>query len=306
MRQYRGVVKPLDRLAGGVRRFAAGNLSERIEAEQDREFATLANDFNFMAGELESVCRGLEEKVEMKSRELARSQRLASVGFLAAGVAHEINNPLSIITGYGERSLRLLDRPIDETSLDKTRKTMRIICEEAFRCKEITERLLSLARPGTENRKRVAVGPIVEQVVRDVGGLGEFAGRRFDFEMDRSEDLNIVANEGEIRQVAMNLLLNALEAGGEKIDVRVLRVEDQVEVSVVDDGKGMTAATLERIFEPFYTEKRGEKPGIGLGLSITHAIVERHGGKIRADSEGLERGSRVVVRFPAALEGVLA
>jgi two-component system, NtrC family, sensor kinase len=303
MRQYRGVVAPLDRLGRGVRRFAAGRLSERIAPDGDHEFAALARDFNDMAGELESLCRDLQQKVETKSRELSRSERLASVGYLAAGVAHEINNPLSIITGYGERSLRLLDRTPDEETLRKTRSTIGIICEEAFRCKQITDRLLSLARPGTDHARPVSLVTLVEDVVENIGGLPEFADRRIILQSQSDHDLSVLAKDGEIKQVVINLLLNALEAvdpSNGHVEVTIRRLRDEVELSVRDDGRGIPPQTLERVFEPFFTDKRGDRPGMGLGLSISHAIVVRHGGSIVAESEGPGRGSRFVVRLPAA------
>ena len=108
--QYRSVTRPLRRLSEGVRKIAAGQFSGRVRgAEGGRdEFASLARDFNRMAEELDGLYRELERKVEAKSRELVRSERLAGVGYLAAGVAHEINNPLGIIAGYAEYSLSLL------------------------------------------------------------------------------------------------------------------------------------------------------------------------------------------------------
>jgi two-component system, NtrC family, sensor kinase len=306
VRQYRSVVSPLDRLGNGVRRFAAGRFSERIEIEADQEFAALANDFNYMADELESLYKDLERKVKTKSKELVRSERLASVGYLAAGVAHEINNPLSIITGYGERSLELLDRGMSEATLRRTQKTIKIICEEAFRCKDITDRLLSLARPGTDERRPVSLPEIAQDVIRNIGGLPEYASRRITLESDSEDDFTIVANNGEMKQVLINLLVNALEAvqpGVGHVEVAVARMKDEVELAVTDNGRGMTSATLDRVFEPFFTDKRSERPGVGLGLSITHAIVADHGGWITADSDGTGCGSRFTLRLPAARKG---
>ena len=110
VRQYRAVIGPLRRLGAGVHRVAGGNFDAKLEAFGDKEFAELGQDFDAMAGQIGLLYRDLEAQVALKSKELTRSQRLASVGYLAAGVAHEINNPLAIIGGYGERSLQLLDR----------------------------------------------------------------------------------------------------------------------------------------------------------------------------------------------------
>ncbi len=306
VRQYRGVVGPLDRLGQGVRRFAAGHLSMRLGSERDREFVSLANDFNRMADELEALYLDLEKKVQIKSQELARSQRLASVGYLAAGVAHEINNPLSIITGYGEHSLKLLDRTLDDAGREKTRETIRIICDEAFRCKGITNRLLSLARPGSEQRRPVCLRQVAADVIGTLGGLPENAGRQLTLQADADQDFHVVARDGEMKQVILNLLLNALDAVPALqgcVDIRLMRSDDAIELTVSDNGSGMTPQILERIFEPFFTDKRSRRHGAGLGLPITHAIVANHGGAIRAQSDGVGRGSRFVVTLPAAHKG---
>jgi signal transduction histidine kinase len=305
-RQYRAVVRPLDRLGQGVRAFAAGRFSSRIDTRGDREFAALARDFNSMASELESLYLDLERKVAAKSKELAKSQRLASVGFLAAGVAHEINNPLSIIAGYGERSLQLLGERLDRASLPRTREAIQIMCDEAFRCKQITGRLLSLARPTVEERQPVALNRLVEQVISHVGGLAEEANQRITLDAPSGEDFAVSASEGEMKQVIVNLVVNGLEALTERsgtVSISLRRAGDEIELSVSDNGRGMSADILERVFEPFFTDKRGQRHGTGLGLSITHAIVADHGGSISAQSDGPGSGSRFVVRLPAAHRG---
>ena len=113
--QYRSVINPLRKLGDSVRQIAAGSFANRVQISGSAEFVALANDFNRMAHELDGLYRELEQKVAAKSKELVRSERLASVGYLAAGVAHEINNPLSIIAGYGERAMELLDRQPNES-----------------------------------------------------------------------------------------------------------------------------------------------------------------------------------------------
>jgi signal transduction histidine kinase len=318
IRQYRGVVAPLDRLGRGVRAFAAGRFASRIDTAGDREFALLAGDFNSMAHDLESLYLDLETKVRLKSRELVRSERLASVGFLAAGVAHEINNPLSIIAGYGERSLQMLGKGLDLSSLPRTQKAIQIMCDEAFRCKEITGRLLSLARPAPEDRRLVPLLTLARDVISNLRGLPKYANRPIRLESPGEapgdspgdsagdEDFTVLANEGEMKQVILNLLINALEAVPEttgSVSISLRRVMDEIELSISDNGRGMSPETLDRAFEPFFTEKRGQRHGTGLGLSITHAIVRDHAGAITAESAGLGAGSRFIVRLPAISKG---
>lgn len=300
--QYRGVMTPLRRLREGVQRVAAAKFSERLEPRGDEEFVSLAKDFNQMASELDDFYRRLEEKVEAKSKELARSERLASVGYLAAGVAHEINNPLGIISGHAELAMRRLSRATDAASVEKTRQALQIIWDEAFRCKEITEKLLSLAKPGKATRETLSLARVARDTAMLVSALSHYRDRRLVVRL-AGDPMLVEANATEMRQVLLNLVINALDATEPVIGEVVIeggRDNGHVELSVSDNGRGMSHETLERVFEPFYTEKRGASaPGTGLGLSITHAIVESHGGQVRAHSQGPGQGSRFVVSLPA-------
>jgi signal transduction histidine kinase len=178
-----------------------------------------------------------------------------------------------------------------------------IVRDEAFRCKEITSRLLSLARGGGDGRQPLCLDEVARQVTVLTKGLKNYRDRRVVLDFKQTEPLEIVGNPTEMKQVLLNLTVNALEAvPGGRGEVRIggHRTDDWVEVSVEDNGKGMTPETLQHVFEPFFTAKRGAgEPGTGLGLSITHAIVENHGGRIRAESAGPGCGSRFTVRFPA-------
>lgn len=312
--QYGGVTRPLQRIGTGVRRVAAGAFAERIEPRprDAEEFRALAADFNRMAGELESFTGELEQRVAAKSKELIRSERLASVGYLAAGVAHEINNPLGIITGHAELAMENLNRETGQSATTRTTtsaalaQTLRVICDEAYRVKDITGKLLSLARQGEEARTSVNLADVARRVAAAVTGLRQFESRKLTVRAEDGAGLSIAAVEAEMRQVVMNLVINALEAVDEQsgeVTITVDRAGDAVELAVADNGRGMSAQAVERAFEPFYSEKRGRQhTGTGLGLSITHAIVESHGGRITATSGGPGTGSRFVVRLPAREE----
>jgi len=303
--QYRGVIGPLARLNMGVRKVARGRFSQRVDVRGNDEIASLGADFNRMAEELDGFYRELERKVAQTSRDLVRSERLASVGYLAAGVAHEINNPLGIISGYAEMSLEQLKQsPPSVDGAGELGRSLQVICDEAFRCKAIITKLLTLARTGEETRSAVDLAEVARQVVGMVGALRDFRQRSIELRVPERNNLMVTANEVEMKQVVLNLLVNALEAlpakGGE---VRVeLEADDSVvRLAVVDNGKGLTPETAQRVFEPFYTDKKGSlEPGTGLGLSITHAIVESHGGRIHAQSDGPGKGSRFVVELPVA------
>jgi two-component system, NtrC family, sensor kinase len=302
---HRRIVLPLRRLGVAMRHVSAGHFQQGVEVEAAPEFRQLASEFNMMAARLDDLYRSLEEKVAEKSRELVRSERLASVGFLAAGVAHEINNPLNIISGYAELSLKDLKKTADvSTGATDAVKSLQIIRDEAFRCKEITGKLLSLARGSGEARVLVSLPKIASDVVGMVGGLSRYRNRRLSLEFDQTQSLTVLGNVTEMKQVLLNLTVNALEAtrpSDGEVKIQGIRNNDSIELSVRDNGRGMTRETLERVFEPFYTERRGTgDPGTGLGLTITHAIIENHGGQIRAESDGPGRGSRFVIRLPAA------
>ena len=322
--QYRALVKPLLWLRDDMLASRSAGYLERVRARGDKEFADVAALFNGLARDLADLYRGMEEKVIARSRELVRSERLASVGFLAAGVAHEINNPLSVISGYAEMTARGLerlllgdaavDRPDDAAeaeaeSLTNAFDAQQLIRDEAFRCKEITGRLLNLARGGTGLREPLRLDELAKQVATLTRGLRDYRDRRVILEFGDSGPLDVLANAVELKQVVMNLTVNALEAtpaatGEVRIGGR--RDGERAEIWVRDNGRGMSAQTLQQVFEPFFTAKRGAgEPGTGLGLSITHAIVENHGGRIRAESDGPGRGSRFVVTFPVATPTVV-
>lgn len=324
--QHRSIMTPLRVLTDGVRSVASGRFSQRLKPAGDREFACLTGEFNRMAGELDELYRGLEEKVAAKSRELVRSERLASVGFLAAGVAHEVNNPLHIISGYAELSLRRLKQYAAAAkeaglcheaasdgsmcaALNDAQQTLQIIRDESFRCKQITEKLLSLSDPGTDREKSVvSLVHIAREVGEVVRAHDACRDRKLELRFDASEPLLTRASAPEIKQVLLNLLINGLEAVGAGdgcVTVEGSRSHEWVELRVSDDGCGMSQEVLRNVFEPFYSDKRGKdgrtsRRGLGLGLSISHAIVERHGGQLVAESPGpAGKGSRFIVRLPA-------
>lgn len=323
---YRAIIRPLQRLQSGVRRLATGHFDERLPAERDPEFATLADDFNRMSAELSELYRDLHDRVTQKSRELARSERLASVGFLAAGVAHEINNPLGIISGYAELSGRWLDSgtaPPSPRSIAEVRDAMKVIAEEASRCKEITAKLLSMSRMGDGARTTISLSAVAAEVVRMLRGLHR--SRKGEIALDAAPDSDtlVVGNDSELKQVVLNLLVNALDAvnapgagppgrrtvgGLGRVRIEVRRRGSTVHLEVIDDGCGMTPDVLEHVFEPFFSAREAPpatvdsvpRRGVGLGLSISHAIAEGHGGSLRAESRGPGRGSRFTLSLPAA------
>lgn len=309
--QYRLVMAPLHRLRQGVRRLADAQFTQQLDPAvmgKSPEFLDLAAEFNRMAVELDHFYHRLEQEVRTKSRELVRSERLASVGFLAAGVAHEINNPLNIISGYAELTMKRLEstgETFDEEAAGQTRNNLRIIREEAFRCKDITEKLLSLSRNGSDSWEELDLATVARDVAAMTRGLKNYRDRRLTVKLDPDEPLQVRANLTEMKQVLLNLTINALEAvvpGEGEVCIEGRRNNEWIEVSVKDNGRGMCPDVLSRVFEPFFTARRTNADrGTGLGLSITHAIVEGHHGRIEAESDGPGLGSRFTVCIPAAV-----
>jgi signal transduction histidine kinase len=305
--QYRSIVRPLRALRDGVQRIAAGRFDQRLPVRGGHEFVQLADDFNRMAAELDGLYRNLEQQVAAKSRELAQSERLASVGFLAAGVAHEINNPLGIMSGFAELSLKRLKTKSDAGAIQDTQRTLQIIRDEAFRCREITSKLLNLAKGNSSReRTRVSLAAVVHDVVDMIRAHPRYHGQTIVNGIG-DDELVVSADPSEMTQVLLNLITNAMDAvehiAGGEVRISGDSSGDGVELFVEDNGCGMSPDVRDRAFEPFFSARRGDgqaRGGVGLGLSLTHAIVESHGGTIRAYSDGPGCGSRFVIHFPRA------
>lgn len=244
-------------------------------------------------------------------QQLVRAERLASLGYLAAGAAHEINNPLAIIGGYAEAALRQMRAPGDGQGTMTAERALNVIVEQAFRCTAITSQLLTLAAPRGKPRAAVAVGPLLKRVSEVISGLPQFGQRHIDVAADERE-LSVVANEQELTQVVTNLLTNAVDATSAqtgRIRIEAVKHGRRVIIRISDNGRGMPPEVVRRVFEPFYADRprrshgSGGSTGTGLGLAVSQAIVEQHGGRIAAESEGEGRGSTFIVELPATAAG---
>ena len=299
---YRWVAQPIRDLEVGVSRVARGDFQHRIDIRSGDEIEDLARSYNEMTDKLRAMYENLAQQVNERSRQLVRSERLAGVGFLAAGVAHEINNPLAAILFSSEALESRLSEMLLHVSLkaqdrETIAKYLKMIQEEAFRCKEITQKLLAFSRGGDRKREPTNLVDVMQGVLDMVQHLQNCKGKRIDF---RSVGpLQAWVNAQEIKQVFLNLAVNALESmeeGGALTITHDMR-DGQIELIFKDTGCGMTPDVLENIFEPFYTRSRTGK-GTGLGLSISHRIITQHGGDIEAASDGPGKGSTFRVRLP--------
>jgi two-component system NtrC family sensor kinase len=214
---------------------------------------------------------------------LVQAAKLAAVGEMAAGIAHELNNPLTSVTGFAELALDAVPK---ESS---TRKDLEIVMREAIRARDVVRRLLDFARQSESTRARASLNDVIEDVVALSRHLIHTSGVELKLELEK--DLPwVLADSNQMKQVLLNLVHNALQAmpnGGEMVistrsTARAGR--DWIMVSVRDTGVGIPRQDLSRIFEPFYTTK-GDQGGTGLGLSVTYGIVTDHGGQIEVESE---------------------
>jgi signal transduction histidine kinase len=301
---YRWTFYPLRDLGLGVGRVARGDFDHTIEVHSGDEMEELAAAFNDMTGRLRDMYRDLARQVNERSRQLVRSERLAGVGFLAAGVAHEINNPLASIAFCGEAlEARLTDLlgslPRDrQTDREVIARYLKMIQEEAFRCKDITGRLLEFSRGGERRREPTNLAEVIHSVLDIAQHLQNAKNKEIRFN-DPGQPLIAEVNAQEVKSVVLNLVVNALESmdDGGSLTISLGLHDGLSEMVFKDTGCGMSAEILENIFEPFYTRSRTGK-GTGLGLSISHRIVNQHGGEIEATSAGPGQGSTFTVRIP--------
>lgn len=297
----RWISGPLREIARGCTRIANGDISYRlaqISKVQD-EFADVVAGVNCMADRFQQSEEDLQQKVRERSDQLLRSQRLANVGFLAAGVAHEINNPLSAISVAAETvELRLCQRgDADSQEAKEILRRVAMIRRESLRCGEITARLLDFSRADRTVRSTVDLAQLIREVLDMVRHLGQFSDRTIEFECDRV--IMAEVSEAQIRQVILNLVANGLQAtdAGGRVCVRLTEQVDNVLVAVEDNGCGMDHETQQQVFDPFFSNQQSGR-GTGLGLSIIHRIVEDHGGTVTPFSAGAGQGSTFHVRLP--------
>ena len=296
---YRWIFVPLKILVAGSRRVAGGDFDYRIYLATNDEMSELAEATNGMTARFQAIRDDLDRQVRERTKQVLRAEQMASVGFLAAGVAHEINNPLASIAMCAESLESRLRDALDPKNQQHAvvAEYLRMIQAEAFRCKEITEKLLDFSRIGPVRRQNTDLGELIQGVIDMVGHIGKYQRKHIEFVRRDTVIASISAQE--IKQVVLNLLTNALDSLDDDGTVRIELAgrEDHAEMTVVDNGCGMAPEVLKHIFEPFFTRRRGGQ-GTGLGLSISYRIVSDHGGTIEGFSAGAGRGATFRVRLP--------
>ena len=316
------IVRPIETLVEVTGQISKGDLNKTVDIARSDEIGLLAESFNRMIeslkksqDEIEEYNRNLEEKIIERTRELEeaqtqliQSEKMVAIGQLAAGVAHELNNPLGGILGYAQFTLEKIQnksaQEITDRDIESYKRYLKDIEAQSRRCKAIVQNLLKFSRTSqTMEFSDVDINSIVEDTLTFV----EHQLMMNQITLKRNLDARlpkIKGNPGQLQQVFTNMIINAMHAsrpGSEIIlNTRLApalgEFQGAVEISVVDMGEGISEENLKKIFEPFFTTKEVGK-GTGLGLSVSYGIIKEHGGEIRVKSKPGE-GTTFTVIIP--------
>jgi two-component system NtrC family sensor kinase len=310
----RSVIRPVSRLVTATRRLGRGDLSYEVPVRSQSEFRELEQSLNDMAHSLAGaraerlrLLNSLEQQVEVRTAELkraqeqlVRSEKLSSLGRLAASIAHEINNPLAGILTYSKLLIRTFDGPPEEDPARTSAvKQLKLIQRETERCSAIVRNLLDFARERPLDVKDVSINQVLDDALTLIGNQARLAN--IDLVKSLGDVPPVHGDFGQLRQACVNLLINACDAmagKGGRLELRTAAIAGggTIELSVADTGCGIPKEHLSKVLDPFFTTK---DKGTGLGLSVVYGIVERHGGSIDITSE-VGVGTTVVIRLPAA------
>jgi two-component system NtrC family sensor kinase len=311
---WKVVETPLKQLNAATGHLADGKLGFQIPTSSKDELGDLARSFNTMSRQLHAAneevvswTRTLEERVEQKTQELQtahnqmlHAETMVSIGKMAAVVAHEINNPLSGILTYAKLLRKWLGQ--GETAgkrRQESEECLDLIARESRRCGDLVKNLLAFSRSAPMNPAPSDLNTVVDQLLKLVAHKLEITG--IQLQLDLAPDLPpVYCDAAQIEQVLLALVTNAVDAmprgGNLWLRTRFLNDSGQTEIQVRDDGAGIPPEILPRIFEPFMTTKETGK-GVGLGLAVSHSIIEAHRGTITVQSE-VGRGTTFTVTLP--------
>lgn len=290
------ITQPILQLAQGAKAIAAGNLDHRISIISENEVGLLAREFNHMAEKLKESYSNLEKKVEERTAQLLRAERLAAVGELAAEVAHEINNPLGGLQNFAS----MIEH--EPENISQTKKYATLMLEGLKRVEMIVKRLLTFSRPYTLHISENNINTVIRSSLEFIEHKTE--PWHVTIHTELSESLPLLSIDADhISMVFINIMVNALESmpNGGTLTIKTdtcKRHERCVTVSISDTGCGIRNEIMDKIFEPFFStkNKEGEK-GLGMGLVISKRIIEDHHGEINIESK-VGQGTTFIVCLP--------
>lgn len=285
----RGIVRPVYALVAATERIGQGDLATTVAVAQRDELGLLGQRFNDMAAQLKESAARIGE---LHREEMHRAEQLATVGELAAGIAHELKTPLLGLAG----GLQLYGRRLDPSDTEGHR-LIEEMSQRVRRMEAAVQELLNYARPSPARLSRLDLNAIVERALRLVEPRAQRSGVEIRRELSPGLPPVLVDPE-QVGQVIVNLALNGIEAlgSGGALEIGTRREMDSVQLLVGDTGPGVPPELRERVFRPFFTTKHA---GTGLGLAIVHQIVDQHGGTIRL-AEGRTGGAQFIVSLPVA------
>jgi two-component system NtrC family sensor kinase len=314
------VHKPIAKLIAGTRALSEMKLDKPVDIKIDGEIGELAHSFNIMreqlmktVSELNELTQSLESKVNQRTEQLKvmnqklfQSDRLASLGQLAASVAHEINNPIAGVLNLSMLIERIMKEDgIPKERIEEVRKYLTQISSETTRVGRIVSDLLAFSRRSSPQRMQANLNSIINRTISIIDHKLKLAGVELELQLDESIP-EIKCDSSQVQQVIVNLIMNASEAthnrGNGKVIVKTSYHPAAVSVllEVTDNGDGIPKENLTKIFDPFFTTK-GEGKGVGLGLAVVYGIVESHGGDIEVESR-VGEGTTFFVELPLSGE----
>ena len=291
----RNLMRSVRALLDGARALGRGDLDYRVRVGDARnELARLAAEFNRMADNLSQQRRQAETEAENRlylEKQLRHSERLATVGRLAAGIGHELGAPLNVIDA---RADQLLSHP--DAAPEKRERNLQIIRTQVARITHIVRQLLNLARPYNLHFAPVAVDDLIKSALEPFENDAE--NQKIEISLTAEQDLIVSADRDFLIQVMTNIFQNAVQAmdGAGELRVECKHAESFAVIEVSDTGRSIAPENLDRIFDPFYTTKDIGQ-GIGLGLAVSRRIVEEHGGMIDA-ANNAQKGASFTIYLP--------
>jgi PAS domain S-box-containing protein len=293
---------PVERALAGER--VEISISSLPSDGKDRYFDVTATPIEDMKGEQHRALLFLRDVTEKRLQELQlmQAEKLSSIGVLAAGVAHEINNPLSSVAGYAEALLRRFKEEhslAEDPRLDAFPQYLQVIIRESYRCKGIIDCLLSFSRKSDGSVSNININDVLKEVLELVRYKSHYD--KIEIQADLQDDLpDVIGDPTGLRQVCMNLLINAHQAisGAGIVEITTkMTKQSMVMFQIRDSGCGISKDAIDQIWDPFFTTKNVGQ-GTGLGLAVTYNIIKRLGGDISVESQ-VGKGSKFTVRIPA-------